>query len=78
MEALVGRIERIRHSPLNINISESVDEMMASIRRLQSCRKDEITSLGGKSKHGSGPRSPDGRGEGWSTVHVLIRLWLLY
>ena len=62
VEALVARIERIRHSPLNINISESVDEMMGCIRRLQSCRKDEISSLSGRNRQGTGARSPDGKG----------------
>ena len=63
MEALVGRIERIRHSPLNINISESVDEMMACIRRLQSSRKDEFSGSTGRNKHVTGLRSPDSRGK---------------
>ncbi|XP_028415365.1 uncharacterized protein LOC114538385, partial [Dendronephthya gigantea] len=61
VEALVGRIERIRHSPLNINISESVDDMMACIRRLQSSRKDEINVATGRHKSVTGMRSPDGR-----------------
>lgn len=62
VEALVGRIERIRHSPLNINISESVDDMMACIRRLQSQRKDEINGSSARHKKISGVCSPDGRG----------------
>ena len=63
VEALVGRIERIRHSPLNINISESVDEMMACLRRLQSSRKDEINGSITRNKTTiTGMRPPDGRG----------------
>jgi hypothetical protein len=68
VEALVGRIERIRHSPLNINISESVDEMMACIRRLQSSRKDEISGSTARNKNVTAMRSPDGRG----TVNVFV------
>jgi hypothetical protein len=63
VEALVGRIERIRHSPLNINISESVDDMMACIRRLQSSRKDEINGTIARNKNATGLRSPDGKGK---------------
>ena len=62
VEALVGRIERIRHSPLNINISESVDEMMACIRRLQSSRKDEISGQNARNKNVMRMRSPEGKG----------------
>lgn len=69
MEALVGRIERIRHSPLNINISESVDEMMACLRRLQSSRKDEISGSIARNKN-TGMRSPDGRGKSWLHLNV--------
>ena len=65
MEALVGRIERIRHSPLSINISESVDEMMSCLRRLQSSRKDEISGSMTRNKNTTGMRSPDGRGKSW-------------
>ncbi len=73
MEALVGRIERIRHSPLNINISESVDEMMACIRRLQSSRKDEISGSTTRNKNMTGMRSPDGRGKCAFIINIRFK-----
>ena len=42
VEALVGRIERIRHSPLHVSISEGVDQWQSGIRELQNRRKEEL------------------------------------
>ena len=44
VEALVGRIERIRHSPLHVSISEGVDQWQSGIRELQNRRKEELGS----------------------------------
>ncbi|XP_068716267.1 uncharacterized protein [Montipora foliosa] len=45
VEALVGRIERIRHSPLHVSISEGVDQWQNGIRDLQNRRKEELKSV---------------------------------
>nr|XP_058960083.1 vacuolar protein sorting-associated protein VTA1 homolog [Pocillopora verrucosa] len=44
VEALVGRIERIRHSPLHVSISEGVDLWHNGIRELQNRRREELSS----------------------------------
>ncbi|KAJ7381305.1 hypothetical protein OS493_001426 [Desmophyllum pertusum] len=44
VEALVGRIERIRHSPLHVSISEGVDQWQNGIRELTNRRKEELSS----------------------------------
>lgn len=60
VEALVGRIERIRHSPLHVRISEVVDQWQSGIRELQNRRKEELkSSSSARSSLTSGARQQD-------------------
>ncbi|EDO42503.1 predicted protein, partial [Nematostella vectensis] len=56
VETLVSRIERIRHSPLHISISEAVDQWHQSICEVRARRQDEISSGAGRSRLCSHPR----------------------
>ncbi|XP_031553410.1 uncharacterized protein LOC116290508 [Actinia tenebrosa] len=47
VETLVSRIERIRHSPLHLSISECVDQWQEAIKELQAKRREEISSCNG-------------------------------
>ena len=64
VEALVGRIERIRHSPLHVSISEGVDQWHCSIRELQGRRREELSngSNCSRSRMNSGLRYQDSAG----------------
>ena len=75
VEALVGRIERIRHSPLNINISESVDDMLSCIRRLQASRKDEISGFKARNKTVNVNRTSDFTGNYSNNLLESCRLY---
>lgn len=68
VEALVSRIERIRHSRLHQSISESVEQWQHTIRELQTKRKEE---MGGSGRGRLGPGTPtrfyDNQGNvGWN------------
>lgn len=59
VEALVGRIERIRHSPLHVSMSEGVDQWQCGIRELQNRRKEEVNNNNSRSRLGPGVRQQD-------------------
>ena len=60
---MVGRIERIRHSPLHVSISEGVDQWQNGIRDLQNRRKEELSSNNcSRSRLNSSLRNQDSTG----------------
>ncbi|KAK3739194.1 hypothetical protein QZH41_017343 [Actinostola sp. cb2023] len=69
VEALVSRIERIRHSPLHQSISESVEQWQQTIKELQAKRREEMgsCSIAGRSRLGPGNRFYDS-----SDVQALV------
>ena len=59
----MGRIERIRHSPLHVSISEGVDQWQNGIRQVQNRRKEELlSSNNSRSRLNSGIRHQDTTG----------------
>ena len=61
----MGRIERIRHSPLHVSISENVDMWQNAIRDLQLRRKEEVynSSTSPRNRPSCSPRHQDGLGK---------------
>lgn len=63
----MSRIERIRHSPLHLSISECVDQWQEAIKELQAKRREEINSCNGgnagRSRLCSASRFLDGSGK---------------
>ncbi|KFP56549.1 Uncharacterized protein C17orf104, partial [Cariama cristata] len=58
---LLGKMERLRSSPLHANISTALDKHLEVIRVVQSCRKDEIVNASNRQRQGA-PRCQDDRG----------------
>ncbi|XP_045693523.1 meiosis-specific coiled-coil domain-containing protein MEIOC [Phyllostomus hastatus] len=57
---LLGKMERLRSSPLHANISTALDRHLESIHIVQSRRKDEIVNASNRQKQGV-PRCQDDR-----------------
>ncbi|KAM9255119.1 LOW QUALITY PROTEIN: meiosis-specific coiled-coil domain-containing protein MEIOC [Cariama cristata] len=57
---LLGKMERLRSSPLHANISTALDKHLEVIRVVQSCRKDEIVNASNRQRQGA-PRCQDDR-----------------
>ncbi|XP_062364428.1 meiosis-specific coiled-coil domain-containing protein MEIOC [Cinclus cinclus] len=57
---LLGKMERLRSSPLHANISTALDKQLESIHVVQARRKDEIVSASSRQRHGP-PRCQDER-----------------
>ncbi|EPY89698.1 hypothetical protein CB1_000085003 [Camelus ferus] len=58
---LLGKMERLRSSPLHANISTALDRHLESIHIVQSRRKDEIVNASNRQRQGV-PRCQDDRG----------------
>lgn len=58
---LLGKMERLRSSPLHANISTALDRHLESIHIVQSRRKDEIVNTSNRQRQGV-PRCQDDRG----------------
>lgn len=58
---LLGKMERLRSSPLHANISTALDKHLESIHVVQARRKDEIVNASSRQRHGP-PRCQDERG----------------
>ncbi|XP_038609997.1 meiosis-specific coiled-coil domain-containing protein MEIOC [Tachyglossus aculeatus] len=57
---LLGKMERLRSSPLHINISITLDKHLETIRLVQTRRKEEIVNVSTRQRQGA-PRSQDDR-----------------
>lgn len=57
---LLGKMERLRSSPLHANISTALDKHLESIHIVQSRRKDEIVNASNRQRQGV-PRCQDDR-----------------
>ncbi|KFW85498.1 Uncharacterized protein C17orf104, partial [Manacus vitellinus] len=57
---LLGKMERLRSSPLHANISTALDKHLESIHVVQARRKDEIVNPSNRQRHGP-PRCQDER-----------------
>uniref|UniRef100_F6TSQ6 Meiosis specific with coiled-coil domain n=2 Tax=Ornithorhynchus anatinus TaxID=9258 RepID=F6TSQ6_ORNAN len=57
---LLGKMERLRSSPLHINISITLDKHLESIRLVQTRRKEEIVNASARQRQGA-PRGQDDR-----------------
>ncbi|XP_032852435.2 meiosis-specific coiled-coil domain-containing protein MEIOC [Tyto alba] len=57
---LLGKMERLRSSPLHANISTALDKHLEVIRVVQSRRKDEIVNASNRQRQGA-PRCQDDR-----------------
>jgi len=58
---LLGKMERLRSSPLHANISAALDKHLEVIHVVQSRRKDEIVNASNRQRQGA-PRCQDDRG----------------
>lgn len=58
---LLGKMERLRSSPLHANISTALDKLLEAIHIVQSRRKDEIVNASHRQRQGA-PRCQDDRG----------------
>lgn len=58
---LLGKMERLRSSPLHANISTALDKHLEVIHVVQSRRKDEIVNASNRQRQGA-PRCQDDRG----------------
>lgn len=58
---LLGKMERLRSSPLHVNISTALDKHLEVIRVVQTRRKYEIVNASHRQKQGA-PRCQDDRG----------------
>ncbi|XP_060111984.1 meiosis-specific coiled-coil domain-containing protein MEIOC isoform X2 [Heteronotia binoei] len=57
---LLGKMERLRSSPLHANISTALDKLLEAIHIVQSRRKDEIVNASHRQRQGA-PRCQDDR-----------------
>lgn len=58
---LLGKMERLRSSPLHANISTALDKHLEIIHIVQSRRKDEIVNASNRQRQGA-PKCQDDRG----------------
>lgn len=58
---LLGKMERLRSSPLHANISTTLEKHLEVIHVVQSRRKDEIVNASNRQRQGA-PRCQDDRG----------------
>uniref|UniRef100_A0ACB8EB38 Uncharacterized protein n=1 Tax=Sphaerodactylus townsendi TaxID=933632 RepID=A0ACB8EB38_9SAUR len=58
---LLGKMERLRSSPLHANIPTALDKLLETVHIVQSRRKDEIVNASHRQRHGA-PRCQDDRG----------------
>ncbi|XP_048371650.1 meiosis-specific coiled-coil domain-containing protein MEIOC isoform X2 [Sphaerodactylus townsendi] len=57
---LLGKMERLRSSPLHANIPTALDKLLETVHIVQSRRKDEIVNASHRQRHGA-PRCQDDR-----------------
>ncbi|XP_065603770.1 meiosis-specific coiled-coil domain-containing protein MEIOC [Cyrtonyx montezumae] len=57
---LLGKMERLRSSPLHISVSAALEKHLEVIRAVQTCRKNEIMKASSRQKQGA-PRCQDDR-----------------